>query len=74
MDSVLTVPGAAVTLGTMERTANPRRSGERGQTAVEYILTTMALVTAFASMYAFIQGQEKILFRRAAIVILRSYY
>ena len=74
MDSVLTMPGAAVTLQKMERAPVSRRKDSRGQTAVEYILTTMALVTAFAGMYAFMQGQEKILFRRAAIVILRSYY
>jgi hypothetical protein len=50
------------------------RRGRRGQSTVEYLLTTMALVTAFAGMYGFIQGQMKILFKTAAIKILTSYY
>ena len=51
-----------------------RRKNEAGQSAVEYLLTTMALVTVFASMYGFMQGQLKMLFRLAAIKILTSYY
>ncbi len=45
-----------------------------GQAAVEYILTTMVLVTCFAAMYGFIQGELKKLFIRAGIVILKTYY
>lgn len=73
MDGVLTMTGPAVTLRKMsERAISRRRS--RGQSTVEYLLTTMALVTCFAGMYGFIQGQMKILFRTAAIKILTSYY
>lgn len=38
------------------------------------MLTTMALVTVFAGMYGFIQGQMKTLFKTAAVKILTSYY
>lgn len=73
MDGLLTMPGAAVTLRKMSGRSDSRR-GSRGQSTVEYLLTTMALVTAFAGMYGFIQGQMKILFKTAAIKILTSYY
>ena len=45
-----------------------------GQAAVEYILTTMVLVTCFAAMYGFIQGQLKVLFVLAGKKILTTYY
>lgn len=46
----------------------------KGQAAVEYILTTMVLVTCFAAMYGFIQGQLKLLFILAGKKILSTYY
>jgi Flp pilus assembly pilin Flp len=73
MDGALTVPGVAVTLRETTLRAFSRR-GERGQTAVEYLLTTVVLVMVFASLYGFMQGQLKNLFRAAAVKILRSYY
>jgi len=56
----------------MTARAIPRR--RRGQSTVEYMLTTMVLVTIFSGMYGFIQGQMKSLFKTAAIKILKSYY
>ena len=53
--------------------SQPRRS-RAGQTAIEYLLTTVTLVTIFAAMYGFMQGQLKGLFRAAAVRILTSYY
>ena len=50
------------------------RWGRSGQTAVEYLLTTVTLVTVFASMYGLMQQSLRKLFQQAAIVILRSYY
>ena len=47
--------------------------GRDGQTAVEYLLTTVALVTVFAGMYGFLQGQLKILFTIAGVKILSTY-
>jgi Flp pilus assembly pilin Flp len=47
--------------------------GKGGQTAVEYILTTLTLVTVFAGMYGFLQGQLKILFQAAGMAILTPY-
>lgn len=44
-----------------------------GQAAVEYLLTTLVLVTAFSGLYGFMQGQLKRLFTGAAIRILTSY-
>jgi len=44
--------------------------GKAGQTVVEYLLTTCALVTAFAGMYGFLQGQLKVLFKAAGMIIL----
>jgi hypothetical protein len=46
----------------------------QGQTAVEYLLTTLVLVTFFAGMYGFLQGQLKRLFVLSGIKILTSYY
>jgi len=48
--------------------------GKRGQTAVEYLLTTVTLVTVFAGMYGFLQGQLRTLFRIAGLKILSPYY
>ncbi len=70
MDGVLTVPEAAVTL--MAKMRSIRRKA--GQTAVEYLLTTLVLVTVFAGFYGFMQGQLKRLFIGAAVRILTSYY
>ncbi|MBI4371285.1 MAG: hypothetical protein HY552_03190 [Elusimicrobia bacterium] len=46
----------------------------RGQTVVEYLLTTLTLVTVFAGLYGFLQGQLRGLFRAAGIKILTAYY
>ena len=75
MASVLTRSWAAVTL-TMMRTRSLSRlvKGKRGQTAVEYLLTTVTLVTFFAGMYGFLQGQLRGLFKLAGIKILTPYY
>ena len=48
--------------------------GKRGQTVIEYLLTTAMLVTVFAGMYGFLQGQLRVLFRIAGIKILTPYY
>ena len=48
--------------------------GKAGQTVVEYLLTTLTLVTVFAGMYGFLQGQLKILFKVAGMKILTPYY
>lgn len=47
--------------------------GKGGQTAIEYLLTTVALVTVFAGMYGFLQGQLKKLFTIAGVKILSTY-
>jgi hypothetical protein len=44
--------------------------GKGGQTVVEYLLTTLTLVTVFAGMYGFLQGQLKNLFKMAGMLIL----
>jgi Flp pilus assembly pilin Flp len=44
--------------------------GKGGQTVVEYLLTTLTLVTVFAGMYGFLQGQLKTLFKLAGMLIL----
>lgn len=48
--------------------------GKKGQTVVEYLLTTVTLVTVFAGMYGFLQGQLKTLFKLAGVKILTPYY
>lgn len=48
--------------------------GKRGQTVVEYLLTTVTLVTIFAAMYGFLQGQLRSLFLIAGVKILKTYY
>ncbi|PIR15944.1 MAG: hypothetical protein COV48_11565 [Elusimicrobia bacterium CG11_big_fil_rev_8_21_14_0_20_64_6] len=47
--------------------------GRAGQTAIEYLLTTVALVTVFAGMYGFLQGQLRRLFLIAGVKILSTY-
>ena len=47
---------------------------DRGQTAIEYLLTTLALTMLFAGLYGFMQGQLKKLFMAAGLKILTSYY
>lgn len=47
--------------------------GRRGQTTVEYLLTTVALVVVFASLFGFIQGRLKFLFEKAGMKILAKY-
>ena len=47
--------------------------GRNGQTAIEYLLTTVALVTVFAGMYGFLQGQLKKLFTIAGVKISSTY-
>ena len=44
--------------------------GKGGQTVVEYLLTTLTLTVVFAGMYGFLQGQLKILFKLAGMLIL----
>lgn len=41
---------------------------------VEYLLTTLTLVTVFAGMFGFLQGQLKSLFQIAGIKILTPYF
>jgi hypothetical protein len=48
--------------------------GKGGQTVVEYLLTTLTLVTVFAGMYGFLQGQLKILFTAAGMTILKPRF
>jgi len=50
------------------------RRGNRGQTTVEYLLTTLAVLALFSSMYGFTQGELRKLFAAGARVILRAYY
>lgn len=57
-----------------EREARRPLGSRLGQTAVEYLLTTMTLVTVFASMYGFLQGQLRKLFVAAGTKILMAYY
>ena len=47
---------------------------KKGQTVVEYLLTTVTLVTVFAGMYGFLQGQLRTLFTLAGKKILAPYY
>jgi hypothetical protein len=56
--------------------------GKRGQTVVEYLLTTLALVTVFAGMYGVLQGSGncpnatglKQAFCKAGLAILTPRY
>lgn len=71
----MTLLWAAVTLKKM-RIQSLRRTliGKKGQTVVEYLLTTVTLVTVFAGMYGFLQGQLRNLFKLAGVKILTPYY
>lgn len=69
MKNDLTVSATAVTL----RKKKMKISKARGQTTVEYLLTTMALVVAFAGFYGFIQQELKSLFTSAAGMILSTW-
>lgn len=51
-----------------------RRPGTRGQSTIEYLLTTVAVLALFSSMYGFTQGELKKLFTAGARVILRAYH
>lgn len=75
MGRVLTGYGSGVTLKPMRRKVFRRvLLGNGGQAAVEYLLTTVALATVFASMYGFLQGQLRKLFTIAGVKILTAYY
>jgi hypothetical protein len=50
-----------------------RRRG-RGQTTIEYLLTTLMILVLFTTMYRFLQGQTRKLFSAAAHAILAPYY
>ena len=41
---------------------------------VEYLLTTLTLVTVFAGMFGFLQGQLRNLFKIAGMKILSPYF
>ncbi len=41
---------------------------------VEYLLTTLTLVTVFAGMFGFLQGQLRNLFQIAGMKILTPYF
>jgi Flp pilus assembly pilin Flp len=47
--------------------------GKRGQTTVEYLLTTLTLVTVFAGMFGMLQSSLTKLFTSAGIKILTPY-
>lgn len=47
--------------------------GKDGQTAVEYLLTTIVLIAALMGMFAFLQNQLTRLFRMAGVKILTTY-
>jgi Flp pilus assembly pilin Flp len=57
----------------MTPSAKRQYIGKGGQTAVEYLLTTVALTMVFAGMYGFMQKQLTGLYRQAAKAILTSY-
>jgi len=46
----------------------------RGQTTIEYLLSTMMILALFTGMYGFLQVQTRRLFAAAARMILRAYY
>lgn len=73
--NVLTTSGAGVTLtrNMKNKKATRRVGARRGQAAIEYLMTTVALVTLFTGMYGFLQGQVRRLFVLAGTKILTSY-
>jgi len=44
--------------------------GRTGQTVIEYLLTTLVLVTVFTAMFGFLQTSLKKLFIAGGVVIL----
>ncbi len=46
----------------------------RGQTAVEYLLVTVALTLAFATIYRVVQWYLVRQFRQGGVIILRMYH
>lgn len=54
--------------------AAPAARAQRGQSTVEYLLTTVGVLALFSGMYGFTQGQLKALFTAGARVILRAYH
>lgn len=48
--------------------------GKGGQTVVEYLLTTLTLVTVFAGMYGVLQNALKQAFKVAGMKILTPYF
>jgi hypothetical protein len=46
----------------------------RGQTAVEYLLVTVALTVAFATIYRVVQWYLVRQFRQGGVIILRMYH
>ena len=51
-----------------------KRRSARGQTTIEYLMTTMMILVLFTTMYRFLQGQTRKLFSAAASAILTPYY
>lgn len=50
-----------------------RRLGRKGQTAVEYLLTTLMLVTFFVGLYGFLHRSVKKMFIQGGTKILKMY-
>lgn len=50
-----------------------RVSGEKGQAAVEYLLTTMLLVTFFVGLYGFLHPAVRKMFITGGTKILMTY-
>jgi hypothetical protein len=51
-----------------------RAAWRRGQTAVEYLLVTVALTVAFATVYRVVQWYLVRQFRQGGVIILRMYH
>lgn len=45
-----------------------------GQTMIEYLLSTVMILTLFTMMYAFLFRETRKLFEAAARMMLRAYY
>jgi len=59
--------------GTGRRRASSVLKSRRGQTAVEYLLVTVALTIAFSSIYRVLQWYLTNQFRQGGEIILRMY-
>jgi hypothetical protein len=68
----LKIPGRRAAASRPDRHQKVRYRS--GQAAVEYMLTTLILVTCFAALYGFIQTETKQLFVLAGQKILTTYY